>query len=85
MSEEVATALFDLEEPLRDAADIVQAIRMMGSSEEVSADQRGPIITLAGPALEKLQWIASERTRLSTLAASKPTTPERSSSKLTRR
>jgi hypothetical protein len=35
MSEEITAALFDLEEPFRDAADIVQAIRMLGSSEEV--------------------------------------------------
>jgi hypothetical protein len=47
MSEEVVTALFDLEEPLRDAADIAQAIHMLGSSGEVPEDQRGPLITLA--------------------------------------
>ena len=58
MSDEVATALFDLQEPLRDAADIVQALRMMGSSEEVPEDQRGPLITIAGLALEKLEWVA---------------------------
>jgi hypothetical protein len=75
MSEEVTTALFDLEEPLRDAADIVQAIRMLGSSEEVPEDQRGPLITLAGLALEKLKWVAKERTRLSVLAAGQPTAP----------
>jgi hypothetical protein len=53
MSDEVATTLFDLEEPLRNAADIVHAIRMLGSSEEVPEDQRGPLITLAGLAPAK--------------------------------
>lgn len=72
MSEEITTALFDLEEPLRDAVDIVQAIRMMGSSEEIPKDQRGPLITLAGLALEKLERVAKERTRLSVLAAGHP-------------
>jgi hypothetical protein len=64
MTEEVAEGLFDLEEPVRDAADIVQAIRMLGSSEEVSEDNRGPIITLARLALDKLEWVAKERTRV---------------------
>ncbi|MCK1507572.1 hypothetical protein [Bradyrhizobium sp. 18] len=75
MSQEVTTALFDLEEPLRDATDIVQAIHMLGSSEEVPADQRGPLITLARLALEKLQFVATERTRLSVLVAGHLTAP----------
>jgi len=68
---EVAEGLFDLEVPVRDAADIVQAIRMLGSSEEVSKDHRGPIITLANLALERLALVANERTRLAQLASGK--------------
>ena len=75
LSEKITTALFDLEEPLRDAADIVQAIRMLGSSEEVPKDQRGPLITLAGLALDKLQLVARERNRLSGLTPQSRFTP----------
>ena len=76
MTEKVAEGLFDLEEPVRDAADIVQAIRMLGSSEEISKDHKGPIITLAQLALDKLELVAKERTRLAVLAASQPAAPE---------
>ncbi len=55
MTEDVADGLFDLEEPVRDAADIVQAIRMLGSSQEVPKDQRGPLVTLARLTLDKLE------------------------------